>query len=69
MPYLQPNATPLTLIASTRSQIRSSVEMHRPVVGRHDPRVVVEDVEPAEPVEGRQTIAWASGSFETSAWT
>ena len=32
-PYLQPNATPLTLTARTRSQIGSSVVVDRPVVG------------------------------------
>ena len=53
MPNLHPNATPLTLTASVVSQIDSSVAWTLAVVGQHDARVVVEDVEAAEPIDRR----------------
>ena len=52
IPYLQPNATPLTLIASVVSQIEASVVVDRPVVGEHHAGVVVEDVQAAETFDG-----------------
>ena len=39
-PYLQPNATPFTLTASTRSQIRSSVASTDPSSGGITPALL-----------------------------
>ena len=68
-PYLHPNATPFTLIASVRSQTAASVESTEPSLPSMTPALLYRTSSLPNRATAASTIASASASLETSAWT
>src|SRR5215211_4991213 len=68
-PYLHPNATPLTLMPSVVSQMDTSVSVTEPSWLIITPALLYRTCRPPKRSRAALTIASASASSETSAWT